>query len=45
MSVAVAAKTTEVNGASLLHTVHAHPTLAEALREATEDAYGHAIHI
>jgi dihydrolipoamide dehydrogenase len=39
------AKTTEVNGASLLHTVHAHPTLAEALREATEDAYGHAIHI
>jgi dihydrolipoamide dehydrogenase len=39
------AKSTEVNAASLLHTVHAHPTLAEALREATEDAYGHAIHI
>jgi dihydrolipoamide dehydrogenase len=39
------AKTTEANGESLLHTIHAHPTLAEALREATEDAYGHAIHI
>jgi dihydrolipoamide dehydrogenase len=39
------AKTTEVNAESLLHTVHAHPTLAEALREATEDAMGHAIHI
>jgi dihydrolipoamide dehydrogenase len=39
------AKTTEANGESLMHTIHAHPTLAEALREATEDAYGHAIHI
>jgi dihydrolipoamide dehydrogenase len=39
------AMSTEVNGASLMHTVHAHPTLAEALREATEDAYGQAIHI
>ncbi len=39
------AMSTEVNGESLLHTVHAHPTLAEALREATEDAYGQAIHI
>jgi dihydrolipoamide dehydrogenase len=39
------ALSTEVNGMSLMHTVHAHPTLAEALREATEDAYGQAIHI
>jgi dihydrolipoamide dehydrogenase len=39
------AKTTEVNGASLMHTIHAHPTFAEALREASEDAYGHAIHL
>jgi dihydrolipoamide dehydrogenase len=39
------AKTTEANGASLIHTIHAHPTFAEALREASEDAYGHAIHI
>jgi len=39
------AKSTEVNAASLLNTVHAHPTFAEALKEAAEDAYGHAIHI
>jgi dihydrolipoamide dehydrogenase len=39
------AKTTEANGESVMHTIHAHPTLAEALKEATEDAYGHAIHI
>jgi dihydrolipoamide dehydrogenase len=39
------AKSTEVNAESLLHTVHAHPTLAEALKEASEDALGHAIHI
>jgi dihydrolipoamide dehydrogenase len=39
------AKSTEVNAESLIHTIHAHPTLAEALKEATEDAYGHAIHM
>lgn len=39
------AKSTEVNAASLMHTIHAHPTLAEALKEATEAAYGQAIHI
>src|SRR5690606_6371495 len=32
------AKTTEVNAESLLYTVHAHPTFAEALKEASEDA-------
>jgi dihydrolipoamide dehydrogenase len=37
------AKTTEVNAESLMYTVHAHPTFAEAIRGATEDAYGHAI--
>jgi len=26
-------------------TIHAHPTLAEAIHEATSDAYGHAVHI
>ncbi|MEO0416863.1 MAG: FAD-dependent oxidoreductase, partial [Verrucomicrobiota bacterium] len=26
-------------------TIHAHPTLAEAIHEATHDAFGHAIHI
>ncbi|WP_428268270.1 dihydrolipoyl dehydrogenase [Haliangium sp.] len=39
------AKTTEVNADSLIYTVHAHPTFAEAIKEAAEDAYGHAIHI
>jgi dihydrolipoamide dehydrogenase len=37
------AKTTEVNAESLIYTVHAHPTFAEAIRGASEDAYGHAI--
>ena len=39
------AKNTEVNAESLAYTIHAHPTFAEALKEATEDALGHAIHI
>jgi dihydrolipoamide dehydrogenase len=37
------AKTTEVNAESLTYTIHAHPTFAEAIRGATEEAYGHAI--
>jgi len=37
------AKTTEVNAASLMATIHAHPTFAEAIKGATEDAYGMAI--
>jgi dihydrolipoamide dehydrogenase len=39
------AKTTEVNAESLVYTIHAHPTFAEALKEAAEDALGHPIHI
>jgi len=39
------AKTTEVNVDSLIYTVHAHPTFAEAIKEASEDALGHAIHL
>lgn len=39
------AKTTEVNVESLVFTVHAHPTFAEAIKEASEDALGHAIHL
>ena len=39
------AKSTEVNAESLINTIHAHPTFAEALKEAAEDAYGLAIHI
>ena len=26
-------------------TIHAHPTLAEAIHEAAGDAFGHAVHI
>jgi dihydrolipoamide dehydrogenase len=37
------AKTTEVNAESLAYTIHAHPTFAEAIKNATEDALGHAI--
>jgi len=37
------AKTTEVNAESLAYTIHAHPTFAEALRIASEDALGHAV--
>ena len=39
------AKSTEVNAESLIQTIHAHPTFAEALKEATEDAWGMAIHL
>ncbi len=39
------AKSTEVNAQSLIHTVHAHPTFAEAVKEAAENAFGLAIHI
>ena len=34
-----------LNAYDVMATIHAHPTLAEALKEAVEDAYGHAIHI
>jgi dihydrolipoamide dehydrogenase len=39
------ALSTEVNAPSFMHTVHAHPTLAEALREATEEAFGVCVHV
>jgi dihydrolipoamide dehydrogenase len=45
IAVPTLAKSTEVNAESLIHTIHAHPTFAEALKEAAEDAYGMAIHI
>ncbi|HLL25312.1 MAG TPA: dihydrolipoyl dehydrogenase [Kofleriaceae bacterium] len=37
------AKSTEVNAESLIATIHAHPTFAEAIKGATEAALGHAI--
>lgn len=39
------AKTLEATFMEVLKTVHAHPTLSEAVMEAAEEAYGEAIHI
>ncbi len=39
------AKTLETTADEIMHTIHAHPTLSEAIKEAAEDAYGRAIHI
>jgi dihydrolipoamide dehydrogenase len=39
------AKSLEATGESIIKTVHAHPTLAETLMEASAAAYGEAIHI
>ena len=37
----------EYSGSSedLARTIHAHPTMSEAVKEAAEQAFGHAIHI
>lgn len=39
------ARSLEATGQSLIKTVHAHPTLSEAIMEAAANAYGEAIHI
>ena len=39
------AKTLESTVSGIAGTIHAHPTLSEAIMEAAENAYGHAIHI
>ncbi len=39
------AKTLETTAFEIFHTVHAHPTLSESIKEAAEDAYGRVIHI
>ena len=41
----VLAKTAEATAHDLIKTVHAHPTLTEAVMEAAANAYGEAIHI
>lgn len=41
----VVAKRLEATGQSIFHTVHAHPTLSEAVMEAAAAAYGEAINI
>ena len=42
---AVVARKLETTAHEIMKSVHAHPTMAEAIMEAVEDAYGHAIHI
>jgi dihydrolipoamide dehydrogenase len=39
------AKALETTPAGIINTIHAHPTLSEAVMEAAENAVGHAIHI
>jgi dihydrolipoamide dehydrogenase len=42
---AVAARKLETTGHEILKTVHPHPTMSEAIMEATADAYGEVIHM
>lgn len=39
------ARALEATGESIIKTIHAHPTLSEAIMEAAANAYGEAIHI
>ena len=39
------ARTLEATHYDILNTMHAHPTLSEAIMEATGDAYDEAIHL
>jgi dihydrolipoamide dehydrogenase len=41
---ACAALELEATSESIMKTIHAHPTLSEAMMEAAEDVHGHAIH-
>ncbi|MDR1758396.1 MAG: dihydrolipoyl dehydrogenase [Bacteroidales bacterium] len=41
----VLARAHEVTGHDILHAIHPHPTLSEAIMEATATAYGQAIHL
>jgi len=45
ISGAVLAMNKKVTGKDILHTVHPHPTLSEAIMEATAAAYGEVIHL
>ena len=42
---AVVARKLETTAHEIMKSVHPHPTMSEAIMEAVEDAYGHAIHI
>ena len=42
---AVAARKLETTGHEIMKTVHPHPTMSEAIKDAVEDAYDEAIHL
>lgn len=42
---AVAARKLETTGLEIIKTIHPHPTMSEAIMEATADAYGEVIHL
>jgi dihydrolipoamide dehydrogenase len=41
----VIARNLETTGKDILHSIHPHPTMSEAIMEATAAAYGEAIHL
>jgi len=41
----VLARKSDINGHEILHTIHPHPTMSEAIMEAVAAAYGEAIHL
>lgn len=45
ISEVVVARNLESTGKEILHSIHPHPTMSEAIMEATAAAYGEAIHI
>ncbi|MGL1887246.1 MAG: dihydrolipoyl dehydrogenase [Reichenbachiella sp.] len=42
---AVVARKLETTGHEIMKTIHPHPTMSEAIKDAVEDAYGEAIHL
>lgn len=42
---AVAARKLETTGHEIMRTVHPHPTMSEAIKDAVEDAYDEAVHL
>ena len=41
----VVARQNKLKGRDILHAVHPHPTMSEAIMEAIANAYGEAIHV
>jgi dihydrolipoamide dehydrogenase len=45
ISGAVLARSMKVTGPDIIHAVHPHPTLSEAIMEAAAAAYGECVHL